>query len=76
MGQRKTKEKCIIQTCTGIDLHYSTTISGDELLGFDIPNIIPTTVPCASTIIFWPKTNKLNHGPIAQCATLALEMLL
>ena len=41
-AKEKQKENCIIQTCTGIDLHYSTTISGDELteLGFDIPNII------------------------------------
>ena len=58
---KKTKENCIIQTCTGIDLHYSTTISGDELteLGFDIPNIIPTTVPlCKHHYI-------LDHAPTA-----------
>ena len=42
-----TKRKLHNSNLYGIDLHYSTTISGDELteLGFDIPNIIPTTVP-------------------------------
>ena len=56
-AKEKQKENCIIQTCTGIDLHYSTTISGDELteLGFDIPNIITTTVPLCEHHYFLAK---------------------
>ena len=56
-AKEKQKENCIIKTCTGIDLHYSTIINGDELteLGFDIPNIIPTTVPLCEHHYFLAK---------------------
>ena len=77
LAKEKLKENCINQTCTGIDLHYSTTISVDELaeLGFDIPNILPTTVPLCKHHYFLAKNKQAKHRPIAQCATLALKML-
>ena len=67
-AKEKQKDNCIIQTCTGIDLHYSTTISGDELteLGFDIPNIIPTTVPLCKHHYFLAK--KKQAKPQTHCS--------
>ena len=61
--KEKEKENCIIQTCNGKDLHYSHTISSDELIafGFDIHNVIPTPFPLCKYHYFLdpkPQTSK------------------
>ncbi len=45
--KEKQYETCVIQSCNGKDLHYSHTITSDELIAFglDIPDVIPTPFP-------------------------------
>ncbi len=70
--KEKQYETCVIQSCNGKDLHYSHTITSDELIAFglDIPDIIPTPFPLCKHHYYTVKKKKQNRKPTVQCATL------